>query len=194
MEDKENILLCKIYKCLKLLDEIDDIISDNPKNQQTIDYELSDYLHIIQYNCEKLDTDAKINIINDIEKARIQREQYNCINIIGKCYNDNKNKLLYRNGRDQLYNSISNLLNTLHQPYKYRIFDENKINSLLSKQNKKEKTTRSRKINIDYDTLKNLLDSGKKIKEIAKQYGCTDAYISILKKKYGLSKSKKGDN
>lgn len=194
MENVESIFLCKIKNVLQLLDEIDDIINNNPKNQQSIDYEISDYLHIIQSNCDNIANDNKLKIIEDICKARNIREQYNNIRIIGQYYNDNRNKLTYHNGREQVSNGLSNLLSTLNQPYKYRVFTQEKVTNLLSKEVKLEKKYKTRKIDIDYETLRSLLDNGEKTKDIAKKYGCSDAYISILKKKYGLTKNRKGDN
>ena len=82
MENKENIFLVKIQNCLKLLDEIEDIIGNNPNDQSNIDYELSDYLHIIQENNQKLDDKTKIELVDKIEKARLQREQYNSIYLL----------------------------------------------------------------------------------------------------------------
>ena len=68
MENKENIFLCKIQNCLKLLDEIEDTIGNNPNDQSNIDYELSDYLHIIQENNQKLDDKTKIELVDKKKK------------------------------------------------------------------------------------------------------------------------------
>ena len=46
--DIDIIFLSKLQQALDTLDEIDDMIKDNPDNQQKIDYEISDYLHLIQ--------------------------------------------------------------------------------------------------------------------------------------------------
>lgn len=60
MENKENIFLVKIQNCLKLLDEIEDTIGNNPNDQSNIDYELSDYLHIIQENITRVINNDRI--------------------------------------------------------------------------------------------------------------------------------------
>lgn len=56
--DIDIIFLSKLQQALNTLDEIDDMIRDNPDNQQKIDYEISDYLHLIQNtDLDKLDVD-----------------------------------------------------------------------------------------------------------------------------------------
>lgn len=195
MENKENIFLVKIQNCLKLLDEIEDIIGNNPNDQSNIDYELSDYLHIIQENNQKLDNKTKIELVDKIEKARLQREQYNSIYLIGKYFTENKNKLLYTNSRKIMYKGLSDLLGTLHKPYNYRVFSEEDIKEILKpKKESSNKKSEFREI-ISKERLIELLDSGMKSSEIAEQFCCSRSSITRLKQKYGLKTRKynKGD-
>ena len=191
MENKENIFLVKIQNCLKLLDEIEDTISNNPNDQSNIDYELSDYLHIIQENDQKLDDKTKIELVNKIEKARLQREQYNSIYLIGKYFTENKNKLLYTNSRKIMYKGLSDLLGTLHKPYNYRVFSENDIKEILKPTEKKS----NRKSGISKEMLLDCIEKGMTSSEIATKYNCSTSNISHLKKQYGLKTRKynKGD-
>ena len=191
MENKENIFLVKIQNCLKLLDEIEDTISNNPNEQSNIDYELSDYLHIIQENNQKLDDKTKIELVNKIEKARLQREQYNSIYLIGKYFTENKNKLLYTNSRKIMYKGLSDLLGTLHKPYNYRVFSEEDIKEIL----KPTKNKPNRKSTISKEMLLECVENGMTSSEIATKYNCSTSNISHLKKQYGLKTRKynKGD-
>lgn len=191
MENKENIFLVKIQNCLKLLDEIEDTISNNPNDQSNIDYELSDYLHIIQENNQKLDDKTKIELVNKIEKARLQREQYNSIYLIGKYFTENKNKLLYTNSRKIMYKGLSDLLGTLHKPYNYRVFSEDDIKEILKPTENKS----NRKSAISKEMLLECMEKGMTSSEIATKYNCSTSNISHLKKQYGLKTRKynKGD-
>lgn len=191
MENKENIFLVKIQNCLKLLDEIEDTIANNPNDQSNIDYELSDYLHIIQENNQKLDDKTKIELVNKIEKARLQREQYNSIYLIGKYFTENKNKLLYTNSRKIMYKGLSDLLGTLHKPYNYRVFSEDDIKEILKPTENKS----NRKSAISKEMLLECVENGMTSSEIATKYNCSTSNISHLKKQYGLKTRKynKGD-
>lgn len=191
MENKENIFLVKIQNCLKLLDEIEDTIANNPNDQSNIDYELSDYLHIIQENNQKLDDNTKIELVNKIEKARLQREQYNSIYLIGKYFTENKNKLLYTNSRKIMYKGLSDLLGTLHKPYNYRVFSEDDIKEILKPTENKS----NRKSAISKEMLLECMEKGMTSSEIATKYNCSTSNISHLKKQYGLKTRKynKGD-
>ena len=191
MENKENIFLCKIQNCLKLLDEIEDTITNNPNDQSNIDYELSDYLHIIQENNQKLDDKTKIELVDKIEKARLQREQYNSIYLIGKYFTENKNKLLYKNSRAIMYKGLSDLLGTLHKPYNYRVFSEEDIKEILKPTENKP----NRKSTISKEMLLECVEKGMTSSEIATKYNCSTSNISHLKKQYGLKTRKynKGD-
>ena len=191
MENKENIFLVKIQNCLKLLDEIEDTISNNPNDQSNIDYELSDYLHIIQENNQKLDDKTKIELVNKIEKARLQREQYNSIYLIGKYFTENKNNLLYTNSRAIMYKGLSDLLGTLHKPYNYRVFSEEDIKEIL----KPTENRSNRKSAISKEMLLECVEKGMTSSEIATKYNCSTSNISHLKRKYGLETRKynKGD-
>ena len=191
MENKENIFLVKIQNCLKLLDEIEDTIANNPNDQSNIDYELSYYLHIIQENNQKLDNKTKIELVNKIEKARLQREQYNSIYLIGKYFTENKNKLLYKNSRAIMYKGLSDLLGTLHRPYNYRVFSEEDIKEILKPTENKS----NRKSTISKEMLLECVEKGMTSSEIATKYNCSASNISHLKKQYGLKTRKynKGD-
>lgn len=194
MENKETIFIAKIQQALTLLNEIDEIIKNNPTEQSNIDLQLSDYYHLIQEKGSEMSDSAKVKLIDNIEEVRLLREQHNDIYLIGDYYSKNRQKLQYTNGRNQLYNELSKLLGTLHKPYNYRVLNENQINSFMTIDNKSTETIK-KKNKISKEELERLLNEGKKSVDIAKMYGVTSQYISLLKKKYGIKtrKYKKGD-
>lgn len=194
MENKETIFIAKIQQALTLLNEIDEIIKDNPTEQSNIDLQLSDYYHLIQEKGSEMSDSAKVKLIDRIEEIRLLREQHNDIYLIGDYYPKNRQKLQYTNGRNQLYDELSKLLGTLHKPYNYRVLDENQINSFMTIDNKSTETI-EKKNKISKEELEKLLNEGKKSVDIAKMYGFTQSYISVLKKKYGIKTRKytKGD-
>lgn len=85
-------------------------------------------------------------------------------------------------------------MGTLHKPYNYRVLDENQINSFMTIDNKSTETI-EKKNKISKEELERLVNEGKKSVDIAKMYGFTQSYISVLKKKYGIKTRKytKGD-
>lgn len=194
MENKETIFIAKIQQALTLLNEIDEIIKDNPTEQSNIDLQLSDYYHLIQEKGSEMSDTAKVKLIDHIEEIRLLREQHNDIYLIGDYYSKNRQKLQYTNGRNQLYNELSKLLGTLHKPYNYRVLDENQINSFMTIDNKSTETI-EKKNKISKEELERLVNEGKKSIDIAKMYGLTQQYICVLKKKYGIKTRKytKGD-
>lgn len=194
MENKEHVFLAKIQQVLKLLNEIDEQISKNPDNQSNTDQLLSDYYHLIQDNKANLTDSAKLKLIDDVEKARLEREWYRNIHELGKYFTSNKTKLPYPNSRDAFYKGLSELFKSLHLPYNYRVLKEEEIKSIINQDDVKQEKT-SRKPMLTKDQLEEFLKSGMKSKEIANKLNCTQSYISVLKKKYGFEtrKYRKGD-
>lgn len=194
MENKEHIFLAKIQQVLKLLNEIDEQISKNPEYQSNTDQLLSDYYHLIQDDKANLTDSAKLKLIDDVKNARLEREWYRNINELGKYFTSNKTKLPYANSRDSFYKGLSELFKSLHIPYNYRVLKDEEINSIVNDdKDNKEKT--SRKPMLTKDQLEEFLKSGMRVTEIANKLGCTQSYISLLKKKYGFEtrKYRKGD-
>lgn len=195
MDNQETVFLAKIQNVLKLLDEIDDMIDSNPEQQQNCDFEISDYLHLIQYNDEQLTMEQKALICDKISKVRSYRVHVQVIQSIGKVYRDNIHSLLNKERRQFLYNSISKALKAWNESdYNYRVLSEQDVNDILSYKPDIENKVVEKKhrIIIDKETLKEMLDKKMKQCEIAKQFNITPSRVSQLVVKYGLSK-RKGD-
>lgn len=94
----------------------------------------------------------------------------------------------------KLLNEISELFKSLHLPYNYRVLKDAEIKSIINQDDVKQEKT-SRKPMLTKDQLEEFLKSGMRVVEIANKLGCTQSYISLLKKKYGFEtrKYRKGD-
>ena len=195
MDNQETVFLAKIQNVINLLDEIDEIIDNNPTMQQNIDYEISDYLHIIQRYNDEITTSSKVKMINDLANLRKKRIEYNSIFRIGSYYRNNINKLINKDRRQFFRNDIGQEFKKCHESYQYRVLAKEDVDKLVNvhdEQIQPVKKHRTRTSSIDKETLKEMLDKNMKQSEIAKQFNVTPGRISQLVVKYGLSK-RKGD-
>lgn len=191
---KENIFLGKLNLMLSKFDELDtltteltDMIKENPKNQQQIDWILSDFYHTLE---DTTTTDAEfINIGKEIQKARIIRNDYLCLYEIIKSYNENKDKLFWcpKHNRDEFKKAIQYAIKYLHEDYKYRVLTEEEIKGFKKPQKEKVITTKSK---ISKEKLEECLSSGMKGIDIAKMFNVDPSTITRLKSKYGLGTRK----
>ena len=202
MNDKLTIFLAKLQQVLNLLDDIDEMISNNPSDQSNIDTLLEDYKHLIEENTDNMSDDAKINMINYYAKARLTRRNNKNFYEVTKYYNNNRQKLQYKSGRQNLYREVQNILNNLGNKYNYRVLTDDEVKNFINyvdntsdDKNKETNKIKHRNVKVSKDELEKLLKDGNKSVDIAKMYGVTSQYISLLKKKYGIKtrKYKKGD-
>lgn len=202
MNDKLTIFLTKLQQVLNGLDEIDDMIGNNSSDQSNVDTLLEDYKHLIEENGKDMSDDAKINMINYYAKARLTRRNNKNFYEVTKYYNNNRQKLQYKSGRQNLYREVQNKLNNLGNKYNYRVLTDdevknfiNYVDNTLDDKNKETNKIKHRNVKVSKDELEKLLKDGNKSVDIAKMYGVTSQYISLLKKKYGIKtrKYKKGD-
>lgn len=181
MENKEKIFLAKIQLLINTFEEIDDIVANNPNEQQAIDFEISDYLHLLQN--EDLSDESMLEVSKKLRNARIKRNQLQNTSQLIKVYADNKNKLAYKNNRYCMENAIKNVVNRLNQDYNYRVLDTNDI---LKIKNEKPLVVIKEKHKITKETLEEMINCGMKTNEIALALNCSPSNISHLKKNYGL--------
>ena len=191
---KENIFLGKLELMLSKFNELDDIykeisemIKENPSNQQQIDYELSDYYHILE-DTSTTDTEF-INIGKKIQQARLIRKDYQCLYEIIKCYNENKDKLIWSpaSNRAEFRKAIQYARRFLHEDYKYRILNEDDINNL-----KKEDIPKTEKLTdkLTKEKFEECIKNKMRNKDVAAYFGITESYVSHLKARYGLGTRK----
>ena len=181
MENKEKIFLAKIQLLINTFEEIDDIVANNPNEQQAIDFEISDYLHLLQN--EDLNDESMLEVSKKLRNARIKRNQLQNTSQLIKAYTDNKSKLAYQNNRYCMENAIKNVVNRLNQDYNYRVLDTNDI---LEIKNEKPLVVTKEKSKITKETLEEMINCGMKTNEIALALNCSPSNISHLKKTYGL--------
>lgn len=189
MGNDEAIFLAKIQQAITLLNEIDDIITNNPDMQKNIDWEISDYLHLIEN--ETLSEKSKLEIDDRLKQCRIVRRQINHIQSIGKVFSDNRGKLTFKQSREILYSMIKNTVSKLDTEYNYRVLDKETIDNLCKQQDEiitHKKRLRGKQPCISKEELQSKLDSGMKSKEIAKELGVRPEYISRLKSQYNMAR------
>lgn len=191
----ETLFLAKIQQVLNLLNEIDDIIDNIPEKQQNVDWEISDYLHLLESRGEELTKDAKLAIDDGLARCRILRRHLLNIFEISKIYNTNRNKLVYKNQREFLSNQIQVTMKKLNNNYKYRVLDDKTIDDIINtktettEENKEiVKKTRGRRACISKEDLLEKLKKGMNLIDIAKELNVTSGNLSVLKKKYGITK------
>ena len=185
--DIDIMFLSKLQQVLNTLDEMDNMIKDNPDNQQKIDYEISDYLHLIQNtDLDKLDINK---IMMALKKLRLKRASHYRFYEITKTYNANRDKLKYTSSRANLKEIITNTLDNLNNEYNYRILESNDLNALCTEkiEEKKKCSPKKSKYRITEFDLRKMVDEGMSTSEIATVFGCNQSMISHYKRKYGIS-------
>ena len=187
MENKDTIFLAKLQSVIKTLDEIDEMAKNNPNEQQAIDYEISDYQHLLQN--EDLSDEKTLEVAKKLKEARLRRVQLNNTCELVKTYYGNNKVLIYSDNRHKLVEAIKERVASLNQEYKYRVLDADTIEhfkeATIVSANVKTRNKPS-KYDISKEELEEKLASGMKNKDIAKELGCEQSYISVLKKKLGL--------
>lgn len=185
--DIDIIFLSKLQQVLNTLDEMDNMIKDNPDNQQKIDYEISDYLHLIQNtDLDKLDINK---VMAALKKLRLKRASHYRFYEITKTYNANRDKLKYTSSRANLKEIIKNTLDNLNNEYNYRILESDDLNTLCTEktEEKKKRSPKKSKYRITEFDLRKMVDEGMSTSEIATVFGCNQSMISHYKRKYGIS-------
>lgn len=185
--DIDIIFLSKLQQVLNTLDEMDNMIKDNPDNQQKIDYEISDYLHLIQNtDLDKLDINK---IMTALKELRLKRASHYRFYEITKTYNANRDRLKYTSSRANLKEIIKNTLDNLNNKYNYRILESHDLNALCTEkiQENKKRGPKKSKYHITEFDLRKMVDEGMSTSEIATIFGCDQSMISHYKRKYGIS-------
>ena len=185
MEKTDLIFLAKLQTIMNTLDELDDIAKRNPTRQQMIDYEISDYLHLLQN--EDLSDEKILELSKRLKQARLTRVSlFNTSELI-KTYMNNNKVLIYSEHRHKLKDAIEEKMKTLNNNYNYRILEQEDVDSFKECIVIEAKVRKRRgKYEITKEMLEERFEKGMKNKEIAEELGCEQSYISVLKKKFGL--------
>lgn len=196
--NNQAIFLAKIQQALTLLDEIDDIIERNPEMQQNVDWEISDYLHLLEN--EELSEKARLEIDTQLARCRKIRRQLVNIYTVGKVYNDNRDKLRFKTQRAFLVSNLTSQIKKLDCDYKYRVLDQGTIDSYVKNEKEilveKPKQKKLGKKRISKEELLEMIESGMQNKEIAEKIGLSPSALCHLKDEYGIARreyKKKGE-
>ena len=145
MKLRDEVIIEKITQAIKILDEIDEMIDTQPKTLQQIDYELSDYYHLIEnenlknYNINK--------IVERIKELRKIRRSLNNENAIEDTFRNHKQKLIGNDTRQFLLTEINKKKKDLSSQYKNRILTEKMSKELLDEPKVKRGRPRKEKQN-----------------------------------------------
>ena len=195
-EKTELELLGKINNVLILLDEIDQTIEELPEKQSNIELLRSDLEHLLED--KEMGSIGYKNIAKELEKVRKQRRHLKKAWEIIKCYQNNRNKITYKEQRPFIRNSLEVCYKELQTSYNYRLLTGQNIKDLLdndkyetSKNTEYDKSDkkvvlRSGKV-VTRDELVESIEEGLSNKEIGEMYGINASSVSRIKDKLGIT-------
>ena len=191
-EKTELELLGKINNVLTLLDEIDIIIEELPEKQSNIELLRSDLEHLLED--KEMGSVGYKNIARELEKVRKQRRHLKKAYEIIKCYQNNRNKITYKEQRPFIRHSLETCYKELQTTYNYRLLNAQNIKELLEneKHTEKQDNNSNDKLVLRNGTcvykndLVEMLDSVMTFKEIGDVYGVSPSNITVIKRKLGI--------
>ena len=192
-EKTELELLGRINNVLNLLDEIDQTIEELPEKQSNIELLRSDLEHLLED--KEMGSVGYKNIARELEKVRKQRRHLKKAWEIIKCYQNNRNKITYKEQRPFIRNSLEVCYKELQTTYNYRLLTGQNIKDLLGNDkyeiSKNEGTDkkivlRNGKV-ISRDELVESIEEGLSNKEIGEMYGINASSVSRIKDKLGIT-------
>ena len=132
---RDEILVDKITQAVKILDEIDEMISTQGQELQKIDLELSDLYHFIENN--NVTDNTSVKLIERIKELRLKRRSLQREYEIENAYKNNSSKMMGNGTRSFLLNTIKQTVKNLNSEYKNRVLTDEDIEQLQSTEKKK---------------------------------------------------------
>ena len=132
---RDEILVDKIIQAVKILDEIDEMISTQGQELQKIDLELSDLYHFIENN--NVTDNTSVKLIERIKQLRLKRRSLQREYEIENAYKNNSSKMMGNGTRSFLLNTIKQTVKNLNSEYKNRVLTDEDIEKLQSTEKKK---------------------------------------------------------
>ena len=132
---RDEILVDKITQAVKILDEIDEMISTQGQELQKIDLELSDLYHFIENN--NVTDNTSVKLIERIKQLRLKRRSLQREYEIENAYKNNSSKMMGNGTRSFLLNTIKQTVKNLNSEYKNRVLTDEDIEKLQSTEKKK---------------------------------------------------------
>jgi len=102
---------------------------------QKVDFQISDYLHVIENN--ELSELSSIRIIKKIHELRLARRSLNNEHEIENTYNIHKSKLAGKDTRQFLLHEVYKTVKSLGSQYKNRILTDEDIQKILEPKKKR---------------------------------------------------------
>lgn len=203
-EEKTEIeLLGKLNNVLTLLDDIDKAIEELPQRQSNIELLRSDLEHLLED--KEMGSVGYKNIAKELEKVRKQRRHLKKAWEIVKCYQNNRNKLTYKEQRPFVRQALETCYADLQTSYNYRLLNAQNIRELLGNDSYNKHTTKqqdivpveetitSRGVVVKRADLIEQIEKGLTNKEIGDLYGVTPSGITRLKERLGIPKETRGN-
>ena len=101
---RDEIVVEKITQAIKVLDEIDEMISTQGQELQKVDLELSDLYHFIENN--NVTNETSVKLIDRIKYLRLIRRSLQREYEIENTYKNNSSKMMGNNSRPFLLSTI----------------------------------------------------------------------------------------
>lgn len=188
---KQNMFLAQIERCIKAFEDADNIFDETmemcntiPIDKSNIDYERSDYLHILE-NYE-LDEESKVQLLAKLDDVLERRRNIYNIDCLVAVWRAHCNKVRQKENRVFLRQSISNRLSDLDCDYKFRILTEEDVNNIVNHTTKKARGRRAGSKNMTEDTKQNIMNEilkGRDPMKIAVEFGVSRQTVYHLRKK-----------
>lgn len=190
-ENTELELLGKINQILTLLDEVDKKIEELPQEQSNIELLRSDLEHLLED--KEMGSVGYKNIAKELERVRKQRRHLKKAYEIIKCYQNNKNKIIYKEQRPFVRQAIGTCFKDLQTTYNYRLLNAQDIKALIGNDTEVKvesgKKKRRTKNTCTKEELIKDLEAGARIKDLMMKYNLARATIDQTLRRMGINYS-----
>lgn len=130
-------LLEKIKTITTLLDEVEEMKKTQSTELQNVDYELSDWYHLIEHN--ELNEEQSCRVVKRIHELRLLRRDLKNEYELEQVISTHKNKLIGTDTRQFLITEMNKTNKIINQEYKNRVLTQETIDEVLNKTTKKRK-------------------------------------------------------
>lgn len=130
-------LLDKIKTITTLLDEVEEMKKTQSTELQNVDYELSDWYHLIEHN--ELNEEQSCRVVKRIHELRLLRRDLKNEYELEQVISTHKNKLIGTDTRQFLITEMNKTNKIINQEYKNRVLTQETIDEVLNKTTKKRK-------------------------------------------------------
>lgn len=132
-----ELLLEKIKTITTLLDEVEEMKKTQSTELQNVDYELSDWYHLIEHN--ELNEEQSCRVVKRIHELRLLRRDLKNEYELEQVISTHKNKLIGTDTRQFLITEMNKTNKIINQEYKNRVLTQETIDEVLNKTTKKRK-------------------------------------------------------